>query len=385
MMTGTLTSVLRSEVSASRLHGAVRVCFLIDRLSRAGTETQLLALIRSLDRRRVLPHLVLLDGEDDLSRSLEPNDCPILRLGLSSFLRGAPLSAARSLRRFWRFHRIDILQTYFLDSTYFGVPFARLCGIRSVVRVRNNLGYWLTGRHRSLGRWMGRLADVTLTNSVDGKQALVESERLHPEKIVVLENGVDLERFPPLPPPDTRRAIVRVGVVANLRPVKNIDGLIRAASRLSSRYPTLHFSVAGNGEHRPELERLIHVHDLTERFTLPGSTDDVTGFLAQQDIAVLPSHSEGMSNALLEFMAAGRAIVATDVGANAQLIEHGVSGRIVPARHDDALAEALSWYMEHPAEAIKYGQAARKRVEAAYSRSAMVNRFENFYEQLRMK
>src|SRR3954463_3307419 len=80
----------------------VRVCFMIDRLSRAGTETQLLALVRELDRSKVRPTLVLLDGEDDLSRALEPADCPVIRLGLRRLLSGRTVSAARRLRAFWR-------------------------------------------------------------------------------------------------------------------------------------------------------------------------------------------------------------------------------------------------------------------------------------------
>src|SRR5215203_1546515 len=92
----------------------VRVCYMIDRLSRAGTETQLLALVRTLDRTKVSPTLVLLDGEDDLSRALEPADCPVIRLGVRKLLSGRAVSAARRLRAFWREQRPDVLQAYFL-------------------------------------------------------------------------------------------------------------------------------------------------------------------------------------------------------------------------------------------------------------------------------
>lgn len=370
--------------SPTRASGPVRVCFMIDRLSRAGTETQLLALIRSLDRARVSPHLVLLDGEDDLSQSLEPVDCPLLRLGMKSLLGRSTLTSTASLTRFWRRHRIEILQTYFLDSTYFGVPLARLCGIRRVIRVRNNLGYWLTTGHQRLGRWMGRLADLTLTNSEVGRQALMEKEGLHPEKIAVLENGVDLERFPRIAPPDLTGSEVRIGTVANLRPVKNIDGLIRAAGLLRRAGRAVRFEVAGDGEgeQRAALEAVIQSHGLKEHFHLLGSVGDVPGFLAGQDVAVLASHSEGMSNALLEYMAAGRAIVATDVGANARLVEHQTHGLIVPPGDDQALADAIGWLIDHPDDARNMAQAARHRVEADYSRAAMVRRFEAFYRQL---
>ena len=114
----------------------VRVCFMIDRLSRAGTETQLLALVRELDRSHVQPSLVLLDGEDDLSRALEPADCPVIRLGVRKLLSPKAVSAAGRLRAFWREHRPDVLQVYFLDAAYLGAPLAKMCGIRKVLRVR---------------------------------------------------------------------------------------------------------------------------------------------------------------------------------------------------------------------------------------------------------
>lgn len=380
-MTSTMLEAMRVRAFGHR-KSPVRVCFLIDRLSRAGTETQLLALIRSLDRNQVVPHLVLLDGENELSRSLEPDDCPILRLGLRSLLGPSSLAAAARLRKFWRAKRIDILQTYFLDSTYFGVPLAKLCRIRRIIRVRNNLGYWLTNGHRRLGRWMGRLADVTLTNSADGQRALMEKESLHPEKIVVLENGVDLERFSNTEPPRFERACIRVGAVANLRPVKNIDGLIRVGASLKDNYPHLRFEVAGDGEQRTELQRMIDELGLADSFQLLGSVSDVPAFLARQDIAVLPSHSEGMSNALLEYMAAQRAVIATNVGANARLIEHEKQGLIIPPGDDAALANAVEWLVKHPSRADELAAAARRKVESDYSRETMVRRFEVFYRQL---
>jgi hypothetical protein len=114
-------------------NGTIRVTYLIDNLSRAGTETQLLALIRSLDRTAVEPSLVILNGENDLSRSLEPTNCPVLRLGVKKLLGLRAVRAALRLRRFWQEHKPHVAQIYFLDSAYFGVPVARLAGVRRVV------------------------------------------------------------------------------------------------------------------------------------------------------------------------------------------------------------------------------------------------------------
>lgn len=358
----------------------VRVCFVIDRLSRAGTETQLLALIRSFDRSRVEPHLCLLDGTDELSRTLSPGDCPVLRLGVRTLAGPAAVAQGLWLANYLRRHRIDVVQTYFLDSTYFGVPVAKLGGVRRVVRVRNNLGYWLTPAHRWLGRLYGRLVDRTLTNSDQGRDALLQSDHLRPNTVDVLENGVDVDRFAGFPPPDTSRPVVRIGAVANLRPVKGLDVLVAAATRMR---PTVRFEVAGDGPQRPELERLIAGAGLGERFRLLGAVADVPAFLATLDIAVLPSRSEGMSNALLESMAAGRAIVATRVGANPRLLGDGEFGLLVEPEDPAALASAIERLLDDPILAARLGAAARKRAVAEFSRDTMRRRFEAYYHRLR--
>ena len=360
----------------------VRVCFMIDRLSRAGTETQLLALIRTLDRTKVRPTLVLLDGADDLSQALEPADCPVIRLGVRKLFSGRAVTAARQLRAFWREHKPDVLQTYFLDAAYFGAPLAKLCGIPKVLRVRNNLGYWLTPRHRVMGRVVRPFVDATLTNTDAGRDALVARDGLPPARVAVLENGVDTARFKRFMLPDTSKKLVRVGCVANLRSVKNVDGLMRAAKAALAKFPQLVFEVAGDGEQREELERLHAELGLGERFVLRGSVSDVAGFLRKMDIAVLPSHSEGMSNALLEYMAAGRAVIATDVGANGRLLDNGRCGLIVPPNDSTALVEALGALLANPLRAAGYGAAARRRVDAEFSRDAMRKRFEGFYAEL---
>ncbi|MBP3953985.1 glycosyltransferase [Gemmata sp. G18] len=360
----------------------VRVCFMIDRLSRAGTETQLLALVRELDRARVRPTLVLLDGEDDLSRTLEPANCSVIRLGVRKLFSGRAVTAAKRLRAFWREHRPEVLQTYFLDAAYLGAPLAKMCGIRTVLRVRNNLGYWLTRKHRVMNRMLRPFVDLTLTNTDAGRDALVEGDGVPRARVAVLPNGVDTGRFKRFLLPDTSKRVVRVGCVANLRPVKNIDGLMRTARAALERFPQLVFEVAGDGEQRAELAALHAELGLGNRFVLRGSVSDVPGFLRGVDIAVLPSHSEGMSNALLEYMAAGRAVIATDVGANARVLDGGKCGVVVPAGDSAAVVSAIGELLANPLRAAGYGAAARRRVGTEYSREAMTKRFEAFYGEL---
>jgi glycosyltransferase involved in cell wall biosynthesis len=379
---GRLPACLPGQAGWKPAPRPVRVCFMIDRLAVAGTESQLLALIRRLDRGRVRPFLCLLDGEDAASRSLEPEDCPVLRLGVHSLCRPRAVGAAFRLARFLRRESVDVLQIYFPDSTYLGVLAGRAAGVPFIVRTRNNLGHWLTPAHRLLGRLYNRLTTLTVANCEAARQALLRDEQPPPESVVVLENGVDLERFLAIPPLDPAAPPRRVGAVANLRPVKGLDVLVRAATTVSAACPDATFRVAGEGESRPDLERQIAERSLAGRFILPGSVRDVPAFLAGLDIAVLSSRAEGMSNAVLEYMAAGRAVVATAVGANGQLIEDGVHGLLVPPDDPARLAEAILALLRDPAWAARLGAAARQRARERYSREAMVARFEHFYQGL---
>jgi glycosyltransferase involved in cell wall biosynthesis len=355
---------------------------MIDRLSTAGTETQLVALIQHLDRARVRPCLCLLDGDDEESRSLEPADCPVLRLGVRSLHHPQTLLKAIRLARFLREQRTEILQVYFQDSTYLGVPVARLVGVPWVVRTRNNLGYWMTPLHRWLGWLYSRWADVLVANCDACREAVIAAEGVPPGRVLVLENGVDVARFSAPAWPARPVAGPRIGIVANLRPVKDLELFVRTAADVAARHPRATFHIAGEGELRPQLEGLAADLGLAGRLSLPGSLADIPGFLAGLDVAVLCSRSEGMPNAVLEYMAAGKAIVATEVGATVQLIEHGVHGLLVPPGDRARLAGAVRLLLEDPELAGRLGAAARQRVLERYSREVMVRRFEEFYQGL---
>src|SRR5262249_39410921 len=168
----------------------------------------------------------------------------------------------------------------------------------------------------------------------------------------------------------------RVGLVANLRPVKGVDVFVDAAARIARADPEVTFAVAGDGESRPALERRIEKLGLGARFTLAGCVRDIPAFLAGLDVSVLCSRAEGMPNAVLEYMAAGRAIVATAVGGTVELIQDGVTGLLVPPEDAEALAGAITHLLRKPELAGRLAAAARRRAREHYSRAAMVRRFE---------
>jgi len=275
------------------------------------------------------------------------------------------------------------VELYFPDSTYFGAVVARLARVPYVVRTRRNLGHDIRAIDRWMGRIVGRLVDATVVNCGACGQAVVEQEAARPESVVVLENGIDLEPFAQVPPytPSTNGRPRRVGMVANLRPVKGVEVFVRAAAIVAKMHPDVVFELAGTGDCEPT-RQLARECGIDDRLKLLGSVDDIPGFLRELDVAVLTSHAEGLSNAILEYMAAGRPIVATAVGGNEEVIEDGVTGLLVPRGQPDAVAGAIDRFLRDPVMAVRFGAAASNRAHEKYCQEAATRRYERFYDEL---
>jgi glycosyltransferase involved in cell wall biosynthesis len=362
----------------------LRVCYMIDRLLRGGTELRLTRLIRHLDRNRIAPHLVLLDGQDSVSRSLEPGGIPVLRLGIRRLRSPRNLLLFLQLRRFLRDSRIDVLELYFPDSTTFGVPAAKAAGVRRIVTTSFNLQHDASWFDRLRERCYRPCVDATITNCEAART--VACQRLPApwhSRVRVLRNGIDIQEEPP---PTLRirpeGEAWRIGMLGNLRPVKDPESFLRAAAALSLRRSDVEFRLAGDGPLRPALERLCDELRIAGLVRFVGAIDNPSRFLQELDVFVLPSRAEGLSNAVLEAMAAGRPVVATDVGGNPELIRDGVTGVLAPPGDPAALAAAVDALLDSPPTRQRLGAAARQRVEKQFTNQAMAERFAEFYQEL---
>jgi glycosyltransferase involved in cell wall biosynthesis len=365
------------------------VCFVVENLLPAGTELWIRRLIDQLDRSRIRPLLCLTDGRGPQSRSLEPADCPVLRLGLPHLRTTRTLAAARRLSMFLRSELVDIVQVHHADPTYLGVPVARCSGVPRIVQTKYDTGYWLHGTDLWLHRKMRRWIDATVANCEACREAAVAQEFAPRQEVAVIENGISLERLSLIPdleladfPQEESGRSVAIGMVANLRPVKDQANLLRAAHHLAREGLRVQLHFAGDGESRDALRQLTRELGLEASVTWHGHVADTAAFLARTPLVVLCSLSEGLPHALLEAMAAGRAVVATEVGGNAELIRSGREGLLVPIADSAALAQALARLVRDPSEALAFGRAARARVAERYSETRMVERFTRFYEEL---
>jgi sugar transferase (PEP-CTERM/EpsH1 system associated) len=209
-----------------------------------------------------------------------------------------------------------------------------------------------------------------------------------PQRVSQIYNGVDTERFRPAQPreriagcPFVHPDDFLVGWVGRMDPVKDLPNLLqgfaRAAQSAASR---LRLVLVGDGPMRPAVERLVRENGVSELVWFAGERSDVAQLMRGLDCFVLPSLGEGISNTILEAMATRLPIVATRVGGNAELIESGMTGLLVPPRDSDALARALLRYSSDRALARRHAKAARRAAQARFSLARMVTDYCNLYE-----
>jgi sugar transferase (PEP-CTERM/EpsH1 system associated) len=302
--------------------------------------------------------------------------------------------------RLWRALRLlkpDLVQTYNIGALD-AAPTIRLAGVRRIVHAEH--GRDVTdprgdnAKYLRLRRWMAPLIARFIAVSRDLQLWLIDRAGIRADKVICIANGIDaaafatsrtaLRRRPLLggfAPPDT----LLIGNVARLDKVKDQAGLLAAFKMLceqAGQETACRLIIVGEGPEHAELQRQIEQLGLTQRVRLLGNRSDVAELLAECDVFVLSSIAEGMPVTLMEAMASGLPIVATEVGGVASVVEHGVTGTLVPAGDPRALAEALGGYMADEALRRRHGDAGRVRVTADFSLSAMLSAYTALYDNL---
>ncbi len=365
-----------------------RVLLVGDTLSVGGTEGQFVELACRLDRARWDVRATCLRAEGPLRMRLQRAGVHPWSCGAGSLWTPRAGTALVRLARHLRRERIALVHTFDFYSNIMGVLAARAAGVPVVASQRNLGTRHQTPAHRVVTRLALRLAHRVVVNSAAGAAWLLRERLVPAHKIDLVVNGVDLARFRRRP---RRRAAtpgdagdpdrVVIGTVANLRPEKGLLHLVTAAAFVRERYRTS-VPIWGEGPIRPELETAVRDLGLDEVVVLRGRTTQPERALADLDVFVQPSLTEGTSNVLLEAMAMALPIVATKVGGTPALIEHEVTGLLVDAGDAPALAKAVIRLMESPELAVRLGTAARGRVRERFGMSRMVTEMEHVYARV---
>lgn len=374
----------------------VTVMHMVDCLNIGGGEMQMVDLLRRIDRDKFRPIVGCLRKEGPLLSALEQIEIPVREIPV----RGAlyyPHSIREMIRLsfFLRKEKVKILHTQDLYSHLVGVPAAILASVPIVITNRLDLGHTMDRWHRWALRALSPFITKLMANSEGVRRMLITAEKTSPEKIEVIYNGVDLERFDRGAEIQARRAVRReplypdfhpedrlIGVLANLSPIKGHAVLLEAAVRIIAYCPKAKLIFIGREDCRPALEARARALSIDKRVVFLGSRQDVPRVLSCLEISVLPSLAEGFSNAILESMAAGLPMVATDVGGNREAIVEGETGFLVPPKDPDALADRILRLLEDRTLAEKFGKAGRRRIEEFFTLDRMVSETERFYEEL---
>lgn len=364
----------------------IRLVYLIDEMQgEAGTEKQIVNLIRRLPLNKYEIHLACFTVSSWL-RSLDL-PCRIYDLNTPSFWRPSAHLNILRFTRFLRREKIDIIQTFFPAAHVVGVTSAFLAGVPRIISSRRNFGHALTTKQKWTMNIINRLTHRILANSFSVKQRTALLEGVGPRKIDVIYNGVDTLAAPEAEthPHPTKADLgfteqqPLVGVVANLRPVKGVRYFIEAAEIVNRTHPRTRFAIYGFGELMGELEDLTDSLGIAEKLRFMGRTPSVSIHLPLFDVAVLSSLSEGFSNSILEYMAAGLPVVATDVGSNWETVETGATGYLARPKDPTDIAQKMITLLDDAEKRKHMGAEGRRRVIRDFSMERMIDRYDEYY------
>lgn len=360
--------------TASVAEAPLRVVQIIAPSKIAGAERSTMALCRGLAARGNRVWLLVKDGQPMIGAARrEGLDVAEMRIGgkLNPFAVGR-------LLRWMRRHRVDLVATQLSTASLWGSVAAKILGVPCVATVR-------ALNTKTCYVWADRIIVVS-----EAVKAHLAAQGIAPEKMRVVYNGIDLNRFVPVP--DLARAKERigfapddliVGVTAHLTRKKGHRSFVQAATLVAGRVPRAKFLLLGEGDEREALQNQVRAAGLSERVVFAGFQDDVLPWMGAMDVLVLPTiEKEGFGRVLVEAGALEKPVVSTDIGGMAEVVAHGETGFVVGAGDVAALADAITRLLCDADLRARLGKAGRARSLARFSVEQMVASTEAVYHEV---
>ena len=367
----------------------IRVAFCVDTMGMGGTELNALRTAELLDRERFDLTVVTMRPDGALRARYAAAGVPVVVYPLRSLAAPSTVPQAARLAGFFRrggFHVVHSHDRYF---NVFATVAARAAGVPVVIGSKR----WLANRgaSRVANALAYRLTTRVLANSDAVAASLRSDERVPARQIVVVPNFVSESAFDDVNPAERARLRSElglapehlvVGVLANLRPVKDHESLLAAAAQLRERYGALRLLLVGEGDSKAALQARALDLGIGDRVVFAGHREQRTNPHRLFDVSVLCSVSEGFPNSVVEAMAAERPVVATRVGGIPDAVVEGETGLLVPPRAPRELAAALDALLADPARRARMGAAGQRRAREHFHASSVMPRLEALYERL---
>lgn len=371
-------------------HRPIRVVHVVDLLALAGMEYGVVKLVNRLDPERFQSMIVCMRHQADDVRSLLSSRIPVFELRKSP---GRNWRVIGRLAALFRSERVDIVHSHNWSTFLYSAAAARLAGVSTVVHGEHGKDTTTTNRLRLLvSRFLAQGVTRVCAVSRDLADEVVRDWRIPRERVAWIPNGVDLEEFGRQYPLDGLRE--ELGLTSEHRVVMNTGGfrsikdhptLLRAFERVHRDDPMARLVLVGQGpatDPRAGLDRMAEELGVADQVRFAGVRHDIPRLLRICDVYVNSSRFEGMSNTILEAMAAGRPVVATAVGGNPELVVDGVTGFLVTAGEAGPMAGRVGELLRDPSLRGRMGAAGRARIEADHSMAGMVRAYSDLYEEI---
>jgi glycosyltransferase involved in cell wall biosynthesis len=365
---------------------AGRVAFVIDELEIGGSQRQLLLMATGLRHRGWHVEVVCLQPILTLADEFVGAGVAV---SLIPKRRRVDIPLVVQLQRHLRARRIDLVHAFSSTAEFFGAVASRAAGCRFVASVRNSAEP-LPLMHRVAKRFAGHLAHAVVANSTAGSNDAVASGLISRSKVHVIPNALDAARLASITsarndgsrPPSIAADAIVIALVGRLVTQKGYDVAIAIAERLRRDCPRAVFVVAGEGPLRARLERDAAAAGLGDAFVLLGEVEDVARVLGHADVYLSASRWEGMSNAIMEAMAASLPVVASAVGGTPELVRHGETGFLFSSGNVEEAQAHLARLIGDRELRAALGAAGRQLVVNRHDRETLVSSIERLYVTL---
>ena len=314
----------------------IKLLFIIDFIDvLEGTETQLIRLIENLNKDRYSIYLICLRSSEWIQQHKNTLPCQVEIFNIFKLKNPATILQIFLLIRYIKKVRPHIVLTFFPLSNILGVFAARLANVRIIMSSRRDSGLWLEGKIALLFlKLANTLVTKIIVNSIIVKELACDKESVNRSKIDVIYNGLD---FSVLGKDNDKARVLKkelgiapenkiVGILAGLRPMKRHEIFIKAAAEIQKSRNDITFLIVGDGPLRGDLENMSKALNLKKSCYFLGRQEDTIPYLSLFDIGVNCSSAEGLSNAIMEYMALDIPCIVTNSGGNTELIKDGING-----------------------------------------------------------
>lgn len=370
--------------------GKVNILFVIDWLHEfGGTERHLHQLVKYLDHEKFQCHLIALNGDVEfIHRFFTQFGCNFVPIFLKRIYTPPALIKGLDIFRFIREKNIDIVQTFGMGADNYASIIARLAKTPVVISSRRDMGTYRTGLYSIADRISQQFIHEYISVCERVKEGM-QVEGIEKQRITRLYNGIELEKWLEVKPGDVSKreqlGIPKdhfvIGNVSHFRPEKGHLIFFESIRQLAKKIPALTVVALGApGPYRDEMTRLVQNDPVLKHIVRITHTREIRDYLSVFDVACLtPISNEGFSNAVLEEMASGLPIIATDVGGNAEAVLNGQTGYIIPPGDSAAITGAILKLYENPQMRRSMGENARHRAINAFDIKGMIENYQNYY------